>query len=375
MLITGDLHLGLKHKNTPMIDLGAGAVSTHTCATLTRFHSLCKYAEKNGNRDIVLLGDIFHTPYPDAATLAYFVRVLHLFSESLWFHIIPGNHDCASETNSTDSVRLLAAKFGSVSVYTYQQGVMLDGGMYEFVPHAGYGKPFELQGRAFDVLFGHGQLEGIQIGAFELESTGSAMSLSRDAAALVNRVFLGHIHVKTIEKDGHVHVTYPGSLFPCTFGEIKDKKGFWDMKKDTFVPFTVANESTFSVFQDTPIAPHISLGIADVKDGRVRMKWGSNKPRADSMKIIKVNEVITCRDALRPDWTRKVLRNFSDRGICVSSYDRVFLDKQERPSEVESIKGNLNHQEVFDAYVDANYKEHKYYKLIKMSGRKMLEGV
>ena len=84
------------------------------------------------------------------------------------------------------------------------------------------------------VLISHAQLDGLKVDGFELESTGSAMSLSQDTAKQYERVFLGHVHKPSRIRKKNMDVIYPGSLFPCTFGEIGDRKGFWDLTKDKF---------------------------------------------------------------------------------------------------------------------------------------------
>ena len=191
MIVTADLHLGLKHKNVPMIDLGAGKVSTHTCATLGRMNSIVWYSVENGNNDLVILGDIFNSPYPDVVTFSHFLYFLNLALTHVKVYLISGNHDCDSGYDATTAI-LHSIKSERLQVITDCVETLGSNGYV--CPHLGYGEEFPDSPPPNAILFGHGQLDGLKVNGFELESTGSAMRLTRDTASQYSRVFLGHIH-------------------------------------------------------------------------------------------------------------------------------------------------------------------------------------
>ena len=274
---------------------------------------------------------------------------------SLRFHIIAGNHDCDAQNNS---VRALAA-CTEANTRVYIHAEFAEDGEF-FYPHSGYGETFESATSC--ILFGHGQMEGLKVNGFELESTGSAMSLMQDVAKRYNRVFLGHIHKPTrLRQTTHgIDVIYPGSVFPCSFGEISERKGFWNLQSDEFVPFD-------SIDGNDPVC----VGEVSIKNGKARLNWGHTKPKSKGQTlVVKIRELDESSSGIAKD----VMKRFADRGFIVSSYQRRVRSKTDRATvTLESIKGEINHTEVFDEYVDANYSDHRLLSVVKRSGQKMIE--
>ena len=364
----------MKHKNVPMVpmvDVGLGKISSHTYATLSRFQSICNYAGLAGVRDIVVLGDIFHTPYPDVVTFSHFQSIFRVYPD-VRLHIIPGNHDCDSHYSNVRALQLTS----DIQTFFVQTMTRIGEHVVEIVPHMGYGADVVPNGGGGDdrVLLSHAQLEGLKVNGFELESTGSAMSLSQETAKKYGRVFLGHVHKpsRIRKKKSNLDVIYPGSLFPCTFGEIGDNKGFWDFTSDKFISFFDIPDVVYGGHQT---GPNVCMGEVTIKGGKARINWGALKPTGgeDEMRIVKVHEFSEDRSSMSIDRTKEIMQRFSDRGLIVSSYIRTVQGRRDEIERLESIKGEINHEQLFNDYVDANYGDHKYHKIIKAAGRRMLE--
>ena len=380
MIVIADLHLGLKHKNTPMIDVGGGKISTHTYATLCRLEMVCKYAKSRNIGDIAILGDIFHSPYPDAVTFTHLCWLVH--NHNLMFNILPGNHDCDGKHRSTVT---LSMALGGVVI----EEVMDRDKRFIFYPHTGYGDSFHTEkwkseDKKNRCLMGHGQLEGVKVNDFELESTGSAMLLTSDVAKQFKTVFLGHVHKpsRIRQKKSGIDVIYPGSLFPCTFGEIGDNKGFWDLANDAFIGFDTL---PFDPLVVNPlhlrgvVVPEVFMGEVTIKDSKARVNWGLRRPLPTStnppLMIVKVKEYSEDRASFDSDRTRRIMDRFSDKGFIVSSYERVVTGKGKEIRSLESIKGEVNHEKIFEEYVEKNYGDHSYKRVIKAAGKKMIGSV
>ena len=370
MIVTADLHLGLKHKNVPMIDLGSGKISTHTCATLGRMNALVRYAVENGNNDLVILGDIFNSPYPDVITFSHFLYFLHYALNHVKVYIISGNHDCDAGYDATTAI-LYSVRSERLQVIT--ECVETLGSDGYLCPHLGYGEEFPDSPPPNAILFGHGQLDGLKINGFEMESTGSAMRLTRDTASKYSRVFLGHIHkaARIKNKKMKIDVVYPGSPFPCTFGEIGDMMGFWDYNLDKFVPFKSIPISNFEVVRPSP---DIFMGEVTIKVGKARINWGDSKPKEsdDSMCLVKVRE-FTDRSAMSMERTKEVMQRFADRGLIVSSYERMVEGGSKRKvRRLASIKGEINHEDIFERFATDNYAEHEHFDVLVRTGKSMI---
>ena len=394
MIITADLHLGMRMKNTPLIDVGGGYISVHTYATLSRLKTLFNYAISNKISEVVILGDIFHTPYPDIVTFTNFQYLLQSFRDHVEIFMISGNHDCDARYCALRGLTLssfpllnncvIINKHVSVSRHTdlIQRGQDIVTGPDRciYYPHSGYGEEFEIDGDVEEAtLFGHGQLEGLKHNGFELESTGSAMLLTIEEAQRYDRVFLGHIHKPArIQKKGF-DVTYPGSVFPCSFGEIHEKKGFCDLKNDEFIQFTDLESMPFYVTEedDQRNGTRVILGEITVQDGKARVKWGNSKPgksNSNDLLIVKVRE--HRKRGGGSDETKEIMQKFWKKGIVVSSYERIVEAENPRKVEVlESIKGDLNHEEIFEAYVNANYANHEHLRVVKSAGKRIIQRV
>lgn len=382
MIVTGDFHLGLRMKNSPMIPLGRGKVSTHTFATLSRFYSICLYADTRHLTAIAILGDIFHTPYPDVHTFSMLIEVFKQFPK-INFYVIEGNHDCDAHSSGVHALSRCVHE--NVYVYPAPTYRTVDGRSSKFgclfYPHVGYGEEFEIYDGESDestILLGHGHLEGIKTNGFELESTGSAMLLSREAASKFQQVFLGHIHKpsRIRQKRKDLEVIYPGSPFPCTFGELGERKGFWDMESDRFVKFSEITDYLLPFYHDAP--PYVCLGEVTIRNGKASVDWGDRHPKNytgnNRILLVKVRE-LDDPDSFGMERTKTIMQRFADRGFIVSSYERKSRTTQKANNRnLESIKGEINHEEVFEDYVNANYSDHKYLPMVVRSGKKLIGG-
>ena len=79
------------------------------------------------------------------------------------------------------------------------------------------------------------------------------------------------------------------------------------------------------------------------------------------MLLVKVRE-FTDRSAMSMERTKEVMQRFADRGLIVSSYERtVEGSKKRKVRRLASIKGEINHEDIFERYVTDNYSDHEHF--------------
>ena len=181
----------------------------HTDLVSQTLKDIWRYALESNISDVILLGDIFETPFPKDETKKAFLKAL---SNKLNYHIILGNHDIATLQNNS----LLLLK------YFIQDLGLADNIKFYFEP-----SEVLIQGVKFNMLpFPHKQPVSpapcICVGHFEtkgsLADNGRAF---KDGVELDEKYdwILGHLHCQ----QGKV---YPGSVVQTKFGEPTNKYFF-----------------------------------------------------------------------------------------------------------------------------------------------------
>ena len=191
-LVLGDFHLDKPKPYPDYLQVAKKAVL-----------SCLDYAEENGIKNIVILGDLFDTPYPsDSAKIA----LLEIFDRSFEFFVILGNHDWAStEKNSLELLSYLAdRKYSNVHMFVTPTLSKIGKLRCQFLPF-----PQELPiSDKQSICFSHAAYNGFM--------TDSHKKISGTEIDKRHKWYVGHIHLR----QGDI---YPGSILQNTFGETEEK--------------------------------------------------------------------------------------------------------------------------------------------------------
>lgn len=169
------------------------------------------YAREHGIEDIVLLGDIFDSPWPKDDAKKAFLRSL---DSRLQYHIILGNHDVANKlNNSLELCKYFVEDLGlmdNVHFYFEPTKVEIKGVVFNMLPWPNT-KPIS---PAPAICIGHFETKG------SISDNGRVF---KEGAVLDEKYtwILGHLH----RRQG----CYPGSILQHRFGEPVNKY-FFDVK-------------------------------------------------------------------------------------------------------------------------------------------------
>lgn len=237
MIFIADLHLGVS-TGAIMVHTKNGDTNSKSVDTRKRFEESVKLAMQEEDKTLVLGGDIFNSSSPDPSSLYMFLRLLWYAAKNrVKVHIIGGNHDSSAKYTA---VRIAQASGHRNVVVHLKPSVLEIGGVpVIMLPHmcnkdlneVGFKRDFHLYEwlnhyiTKDTIVVSHAQV-GQHFGGPDRElETGTALTIDTKKLKTLPRMFLlGHIHNQT-----HIrrkHVMYPGSLVPCTFGEIDDVKGY-----------------------------------------------------------------------------------------------------------------------------------------------------
>lgn len=196
-IVIGDLHID-KPKPYP----------NYVQVAIDALCSILDYAKENGVRHIILLGDLFDTPYPSDKSKVALLKSLE--DQDLEFHIILGNHDWSStELNSLELLSYLTeSKFTNVHLYTAPTKKMLSNLRFQFLPFP-HAQPISDK---TSICCSHVAYSGFRADNGRVMKKGPELNRK-------HRWFVGHIHLR--QKD-----IYPGSILQNTFGETEDKYFF-----------------------------------------------------------------------------------------------------------------------------------------------------
>lgn len=191
-LVLGDFHLDKQKPYPNYLQVSKNAVL-----------SCLNYAEDNDIKNIVILGDLFDTPYPsDEAKIA----LLEIFEREFEFFVILGNHDWAStEKNSLELLTYLAdKKYSNVHLYITPTLGKIGKLRCQFLPFPQEMPISEKQ----SVCFSHASYHGFM--------TDNHKSIKGTKLDNRHKWYVGHIHLR----QGDI---YPGSILQNTFGESEEK--------------------------------------------------------------------------------------------------------------------------------------------------------
>lgn len=225
--IFSDLHLGIKQDS----------VVWHNIA-LNWCDWFVENLKINGIKDVIFLGDFFHTRNTISAnTLHIASQILDKLSE-FKLYIILGNHDLYYANEPTVSPVNLFQGRHNVSVFAKPQVVNF-GNKSALMCGWGY-NPEEYNA---DVLFTHAE-----ISVFRYNTEVAACDDGYKASGLLKHfdvVYSGHFHLRQERSWGDKRIVYVGNTFPMDHSDNYNvKKGFdifdFDTYKSTFIENTAS---------------------------------------------------------------------------------------------------------------------------------------
>lgn len=162
------------------------------------------YAVENCVDNVFVLGDLGDNSAISSVAMSKFLALLIKYDGILNIHMIPGNHDTNSDSNSLNIVRVLSKKFETVHFYTEPTLVEVDGIRCNFVPF-----PYtDFVDKSIN--FCHTDIQG------SYRDNGHAV---KGLAAGNSHVVSGHIH----KYQSFGKVLYCGSLYQTDFGNTLPK--------------------------------------------------------------------------------------------------------------------------------------------------------
>lgn len=182
---------------------------------------------KQGIRDIIICGDLFH--YRDEIavnTIHHVTDFLHKFDN---FNIIMlvGNHDAYYKDRSDVNSMSILSGWGNIcvvdkEVYTHQHG----DNRLAFAP---WGITAD-QIPECDILFGHFEIENFNLSQHFVCKHGIK---SRDLLSKTDMVITGHFHTREQRKYKNGEIIYLGNPFQMDFGDAGQTKGYYILDIDS----------------------------------------------------------------------------------------------------------------------------------------------
>lgn len=200
-LAVGDLHIEALSTYLPDGDYLSPISQT--------LKQIWEYAKDSNITEVVLLGDIFDTPFPKDDAKKTFLSSL---DRDINYHIILGNHDFATvNSNSLNLCHYFIEELGlmnNVKFYFQPTTVNINNVQLNFLPYP-YKKPTV---NAPAICFGHFETKG------SLSDSGRVF---KDGEVVDDKYtwILGHLH----RRQGD---TFPGSILQHRFGEPANKYFF-----------------------------------------------------------------------------------------------------------------------------------------------------
>lgn len=243
LLHTADLHFGSLTHSRP----GPNGIPTSLLSTRDCWRAVVDKALELDRTDldaVIVAGDVFHTPNPDATSLAFFAAELRRLREcEIPVVIIPGNHDrapagrpCVLEifddreeqiyvSTRPEIIDTGTARFGTLPSVGMQQLLATEAGTRTELDQRGSDAlAMILEGYAqqvVDVVVGHWSLEGAVLGGErDVALVREPMIRAADAEGPWRYLALGHLHRAQQLAFG----AYSGSIDRVSFSEEDDQK-------------------------------------------------------------------------------------------------------------------------------------------------------
>lgn len=237
IILIGDIHLGLGYPNRYDEFL-----KTHK-EYFSEF-LIPKLKEIVNPGDIIVqLGDLFDNRSVIPIDLInYTQQIIHEISSIAPLHILIGNHDLWTRSNSDVNSVSVVKYINNVHIYEKPTKIEFNGVNILMMPY------FEKKGDQIKViqenrdchyLFCHSDLNGAKM---HLTSVGhrTQNKIEIDEFSCFRKVYSGHYHIVQEEKN----FTFVGNIFQMDRNDINDRKGIWslDVENDTieFIENTIS---------------------------------------------------------------------------------------------------------------------------------------
>lgn len=268
-------------------------------------------------KNIVLLGDLFEIPTPEAFLVAFYLKLFARDWGDKHIYILEGNHDSNAEEDALDHFMYL----DNVTVVKEATEIQIEGNKCLFLPHydheGTYKRPMtevysELSG-SYDYIFSHVM--------DETQSFGKAVC---DLSNLQGRKLFGHVHSPNILKGGN----YLGSVIKNSSTEKDDQKILANITSTGLDYVTVPS---FLEYETVEFGNEIAC-----KDKLVLLTVTEAPTRAEAVDFyeaknsnVKINKVITKRQRVL---STEVVTDFSDQDAW-----ETFCKEKNLPDSVKEI--------------------------------------
>lgn len=249
MLFTADWHLGLDSDSIPSeivlcgirLSLPSKVVDTIKCIT-----ELIDYAAKEGD-DIFHGGDIFEVPDPESYVHYIFSLLLqYAYDKGVRIIFISGNHDCNIKWSALSGYSVAIKNILFEFITTPALIRSKDNKTVLLIPHApksticgdkaSYLKSIKEKfsnAAKVDVVVTHALVtEALSNGLSVSSETNDAFEFNKSDFVNAPLYVVGHNHSNKLITKGKYKIVIPGSIVMNDFGEVGDKKGFYEYKNE-----------------------------------------------------------------------------------------------------------------------------------------------
>lgn len=171
-----------------------------------------RHAIEEGVNNIVVLGDIYDTPFPDQDDQVAWCRLIKKYEHMNWY-VILGNHDISNnQDHSLKTVEMMAdMALPSLKIFTKPKRVVINDIPVVFCPYPHTSRPDKSEKSS--LIFAHQEYKGAKRDNGMVSKDGHSISDSS------NYIISGHLH--TWQDLGRLY--YPGTLFQFNFGDVIDR--------------------------------------------------------------------------------------------------------------------------------------------------------
>lgn len=235
-----DLHLGV-HQNS----------STWHSIALKWADWFVGELEEKGIKDILFLGDFFHSRSEIS------VNTIHASSELLTrftgfnLHMVVGNHDSYYKQKSDIHSLSILSGYPNVKIYDRTSTIIIADKKVTFCPWG-----FEYSDiKKSDIIFGHFEIESFKMNAHKLCEVGVK---PKELLNKSNLIFSGHFHLNEEREYDNGKIIYVGSPFQLDFGERESKKGYYILD---------FNDLSYTFYKNEVTPIHKRLLVSEILDG------------------------------------------------------------------------------------------------------------
>ena len=208
-IIVGDLHFGIKD-TTEFINY-----------QLLEFNKLIDYALKSGVKNIIFLGDIFHTRQKIDISILY--KILNYFErlEELNVFLIAGNHDVYYKTsNDINSLSTIFKKYNFTIIDKIPKEILIDNEKCLMVPWIQKNNSEiclkSIKKTKAKYCFGHFAINNF----FSIRGVKEISGLKQSIFKKFEKTFSGHFHLVDDQKN----ISFVGSFCALDWNDFGDKK-------------------------------------------------------------------------------------------------------------------------------------------------------